>query len=133
MSLGWQIVEDVDDQNAVVGDIRIRGARLARLEDHVATVAQAVRVTLRWWRGEWFLDTRRGTPYLESVLKKGVTEATVRAVLKRVIEGVQGVARVESMRVTLDRATRAATVDEIVIVATDGSELTLSSVAVGAA
>ncbi len=33
-------------------------------------VAQQVRIRLKFFLGEWFLDTSRGIPYFEQVLKK---------------------------------------------------------------
>jgi hypothetical protein len=36
-----------------------------------ATVAQAAQTRLKLWRGEWFLNTADGTPWLQSILGKG--------------------------------------------------------------
>lgn len=83
-------------------------------------LAQEVQTELRWWLAQWFLDLSRGMPYLEQLLRKGVSERTARAVLKRQIERVSDVRRVVSIRVSIDRATRACTVDELVIVGPDG-------------
>lgn len=106
---GWELVTVVDEQNPVLGDLRIVGTRLAKISAFGDAVRQAVQVCVRWWRGEWFLDVRRGVPYIEAILRKGVTEASVRAVLKREIEAVEGVARVLELDVSIDRATRSAT------------------------
>jgi hypothetical protein len=101
------------------------------LVDGADAVAQEIQTRLRWWRGEWFLDTSRGAPYLESILVKGVTEATVRAILKGEIEAVPGVARVRSMVVSIDRATRYATITSLEVDTTEGDAVSLSELLVG--
>jgi hypothetical protein len=101
------------------------------LVDGADAVAQEIQTRLRWWRGEWFLDTSRGVPYLESILVKGVTEATVRAILKGEIEAVPGVARVRSMVVSIDRATRYATITSLEVDTTEGDAVSLSELLVG--
>lgn len=106
---GWELVTEIDDQNPVIGDLRIAGTRIAKLQTFGDAVRQAVQVSYRWWRGEWFLDRRRGVPYIEEILRKGVTEASVRAVMKRATEQVQGVARVLELEVAIDRSTRRGT------------------------
>jgi hypothetical protein len=118
--LGWELVTVVDPENPVVGDLRVSGTRLARLADRPAAVAQAVRVCLQWWLGDWSFDTRRGVPYLEELFVAGVTEATIRAVLRRQLERIQDVDRVEGMDVTIDRATSSFRVDRIDVVTVDG-------------
>ena len=38
------------------------------LENTPETVAQAVLTRLKLWRGEWFMDTSEGTPYMQNIL-----------------------------------------------------------------
>lgn len=106
----YALVTEIDDLNPIEGDLRVDGVELGRVEGADA-VAQEIQVRLRWWLGEWFLDQRQGTPYLEEVLEKGVSAATVRAVLRRQIELVPDVARITLLEVELDPTTRRAMVD----------------------
>ncbi len=132
MSGGWELVTVPDGQNPVVGDLRKRGSRFARLDEHAAAVAQRVRVHLRWWAGEWIFDLRRGTPYVDELLgKQGITEQTIRAFVRREIESVAGVARVRTLRVTLDRKARHSRVDELVIETSDGERIKLTNLPIG--
>lgn len=115
--------------DSVTGDLAFDGVELAFVEGKDA-VAQEIQTRLRWWRGEWFLDTSRGTPYLESILVKGATEATVRAILLREILSVPGVLRVPSLVVSIDRAARYATVTAAEIETTEGP-VSLSDIQAG--
>jgi hypothetical protein len=128
---GLELVTEVDADNPIVGDLRIERGRFAKLTTFGDAVAQAVRVELLWWLGEWFLDTSRGMPYVEKLLRRGVTEPTIRALMKRRIEAVDGVLRVQSMTVTLDRRTRLGEVTDLVIVTTEGEPVTLDNVPIG--
>lgn len=121
---GWELVTEVDDDNPVVGDLRITGTRIAKIGTFGDAVAQAVSVALSWWRGEWFLDTSRGVPYLDEVFATGVSEASVAAVLRREVLKVDGVKRVIDCEVTVDRSRRFGSA-EIVIETTEGEERTL--------
>lgn len=122
---GWEMVITAGDGGPDIGDLAIRGTRLGLTTSLGQAVAQAVDVTLAWWRGEWFLDTSRGTPYLEGILKKGVTAASVAAILRRQILAIDGVARIAKMRVSIDSVTRVATADQLDIVTAEGETLNL--------
>ena len=50
--------------NIAKNDLVIKNNDLI-LIDNTERVAQQVLITLRFWLGEWFLDTREGVPYLE--------------------------------------------------------------------
>lgn len=113
----------------VTGDLAFDGVTVAVVEGKDA-IAQEIQTRLRWWRGQWFLDASAGVPYLESILTKGVTDATVRVILLREILAVRGVLRVPSLVVTIDRAVRYATVFAAEIETTEGA-LSLSALRVG--
>lgn len=123
--LGWELVTEVDAQNPQLGDLRISGTRLARLASFGDQVRQACQVTLKWWLGEWFLDRRRGTPYIRDLLKKGVSEATARAFFRRELLEVEGVAQVGQIALSLNRSTRVLTVTDAEIVTTEGERLSV--------
>ena len=99
----------VDDENPVVGDLRVVNGVVAMVRGADA-VAQEIRVRLRWWRGEWFLDRRRGVPYLDEILRDGATPATVRAVILKELRLVPDLAPHPTVTVVLDRRTRFCTV-----------------------
>ncbi len=72
--------------------------------------AQEIATRLRFFRGECFADLREGTPYFQEILIKGVDLARVRAIVRQVIQSVPSVLDVPRVEVSLDRATRAATI-----------------------
>jgi hypothetical protein len=115
--------------NPVPGDLRVDGVELALVQGGDA-IAQELEVRLRWWLGEWFLDQRQGVPYVQRILRKGVSEQAVRALLRQHIERSADVARVISIEVTIDRATREASVD-FEVLTTEGETLSLAAVPVG--
>lgn len=110
------------------GDLYLDGTDIAMVTGRDA-IAQEIAVRLRWWRREWFLDGRKGVPYVEQLFAKGVSPATIAAVLKREIVAVPGVVAVRSLEVSIDGATRHGVADAR-IETTEG-ELTLTGVAVG--
>lgn len=128
MTYGWQLVTEVDSLNPTVGDLRVGGgSRFALISTLGDQVAQSCTVVIRWWRGEWFADRRRGMPYLQELLKKGVTEGTVRAVLRRELLRVAGVREVQSMEIAIDRRTRRCVVRRIVVITTEGQAVSVSA------
>ena len=67
---------------------------------------QKLRQRLRFWKGEYFLDTRLGVPWRERILRKNPDLNLVNAILRRVIYETPGVRSVDSFQSTLgkDRA-----------------------------
>lgn len=123
------ITTEPDAENPVRGDLLIQGTELVLVEGGDA-VAQELTVRLRWWLGEWFLDQRQGVPYLQRILRKGVSPRTVRAIVRRQIGQVPGVARVDSLRVELGPLTREVAID-FEVVTVEGERLTASALRVG--
>jgi len=81
------------------------------LIDNAERCAQQILISLRFWYGEWFLNTTEGVPYLEYILIKNPNIAHVRQVLTEAIEQVDGVQSVDSMTIDFDRQGRRLAVD----------------------
>lgn len=81
------------------------------LIDNAERVAQQILITLRFWLGEWFLDTREGVPYLEYVLIKNPNMSHIRQILTEKIQSVEGVKSIVSLNFDFRRVTRELYVD----------------------
>ena len=81
------------------------------LIDNAERVAQQILITLRFWLGEWFLDTKDGIPYLEYVLVKSPNLLHIRQIFTEAMEKVDGVKRVEEMNLAFDIKNRSLHVD----------------------
>lgn len=79
--------------------------------DNAERVAQQILITLRFWLGEWFLDTKDGIPYLEYVLVKSPNLLHIRQIFTEAMEKVDGVKRVEEMNLAFDVKNRSLRVD----------------------
>lgn len=71
---------------------------------------QQLLIKLRLWRGEWFLDTEFGTPYLQSILGKQLTLSGALAALKQSILEVEGVTAIATFESRFSNSTRTLTV-----------------------
>jgi hypothetical protein len=96
----------MSDLQLTDNDLTIEGGDLVLERRRYEDVVQAVLVTLQTHRGEYELDTSAGVPWRAQVLGKGRSVATIGLLIKTIVEGVDGVIRVEDVRATLDRATR---------------------------
>lgn len=74
-------------------------------------VRQQLLIKLKLWRGEWFLDTEFGTPYLQEILGKQLTLSGALAALKQSILEVSGVQRIVTFTYAFSNSTRKLTVD----------------------
>jgi hypothetical protein len=95
--------------NAETGDYSIGQGMSGFWDSQPEAVAQAVKTRLGLWLGEWFLDTRIGTPYLEDILGMGKVKTYDFAIQKVMAEtfGVRSIAEYSSY---LDSNARSATV-----------------------
>lgn len=80
------------------------------LIDGADRVAQQIKITLGFWKGEWFLDTRQGVPYIERILVKNPNSSHIRQVLQEQIASVDGVTRASVDSVLVDQQSRTAEV-----------------------
>lgn len=116
------LVESVDVDNPIEGDLKLETGTFVFTTDKPAEVAQRLRTRFRFFKGEWFLDRNLGTPWFQEILKKNPNMTTVRAIFSQVITNTPEVASLDSLEVTLDRQLRQL---EMVFVArlTDGTVL----------
>ena len=88
-----------DDLDVSTGDlVKLTGAEAIR---------QQLKIRLRLFLGEWFLDTRVGMPYYETVLVKNPNTQAVRALFQEAILGTPGVTETSDVALEYDGATRA--------------------------
>ena len=83
-------------------------------------VAQNVRTRLRFYLGEWFLDTRIGTPWFDSdnvkgILGKGGSLSQKESAIKREILQAPGLSRMTEFKMDYDLQTRALSVQTSII------------------
>lgn len=91
--------------NIESGDLVVNNGDLL-LIDAAERVAQQILITLRFWLGEWFLDTRDGVPYLEYILIKNPNENHIRQILTEKITSVDGVTAVTAMDLAMNSKQR---------------------------
>ena len=100
--MAYDIAVDVNISDIVLtddGDIM--------LIDNAERVAQQIVISLRFWLGEWFLDTYLGGTYLEYVLVKNPNINHGRQVIAEAIMQVTGVSKVDRLDFDYDAANRA--------------------------
>ena len=86
-------------------DLLVSGIDLA-LVDGAEQVRQQLLIKLKLWRGEWFLDTEFGTPYLQQILGKQLTMSGAIVALRKSILEVQGVRQILSFSYKFNNSTR---------------------------
>lgn len=91
------------------GDLDVSAGDLS-LVDGAARVRQQIQIKLKLWRGEWFLDTEFGTPYLQSILGKQLTLSGALAALRQSILEVGGVIALDAFTYNYDSRARSLSV-----------------------
>lgn len=82
------------------GDYTFGQGQANFLVNSPAAVAQSILTRLLLWQGEWFLDTRDGTPWLQSVIGKNTKSLYDTVIRARVLE-TKGVTSIERYSSTL--------------------------------
>ena len=85
------------------GDLAIENNDLVLISG-LDAIAQDCRIKLKFFKGEWFLDTRIGVPYFQSIL--GKKSNTVSAILRKAILEVPGILSITSFEPTYDSIER---------------------------
>lgn len=83
------------------GNVVLENSDLAFVSDD-DEIAQSVRIRLRTWFGEWYLDKDYGTDYLGKILVRPFSQTRARKEIERVILGTVGVKRVARFTQDID-------------------------------
>lgn len=90
------------------------GRGIADMARDDEATAQSVKTRLLLLRGEWFLDTDAGVPYLQQIAIKPANLPLAQAIIKQTILETEGVAELRSFGMTFDRETRRLTIQATV-------------------
>lgn len=97
------LLDDSHDLRIINGDLVIvEGAERVR---------QNLEIKLKLFRGEWFLDTEFGTPYLQSILGKQITLSGAIAAIRESIMEVADVIQITEFTYNFLRSERRLVVD----------------------
>ncbi len=91
------------------GDFDLAGNQMS-LVDGPQEVLQLLRNNLRFFQDEDPLDPGMGVPYFQQILDKATSPATSEAILKNVVQNTDGVKDVLGFSLTVDPATRLASI-----------------------
>lgn len=86
-------------------DLDLTGDQLS-LVSGVDAIRQHLAIRLQLFRGEWFLDTRVGIPYYQSILIKNPDLIAVRGIYTQAILATPGVESIGKFDLTFDTSIR---------------------------
>jgi len=87
------------------GDLDLTGHRL-NITTGEEAIEQNLRIRLRFFLEEWFLDTRQGIPYFREVLIKNPNLLLLQSIFRTAILDTTGISAVTQLTVELDKPTR---------------------------
>ena len=87
------------------GDLDITGGNLS-LTSGIDAVRQRLELSLKFFRGEWFLDRRVGIPYFERILVKGPNIPAITTLFRDAILTDPEVLEVLGLQLDFDPAAR---------------------------
>lgn len=90
-------------------DLDLTGEQLSIVDGDDAII-QHLLIRLRLFKGEWFLDTRVGVPYYDSILVKNPNLVAIRSIFRNAILSTPGIASLDTLETSFDAATRKLTV-----------------------
>ena len=92
-----------DDIDLTTGDLRL-------LEGDEA-IAQSLRIGLRFFLAEWFLDLRIGVPYFQEILGEKQREPVLRSIFREAILITPGIVSLTGLSIDYDPSSRILTVE----------------------
>ncbi len=77
------------------------GPRLFSATETREAIAQRIKIRIRTFLGEWFLDQRKGFPWLQQVLGAKNAAALATTLIRSHVAATRGVLRVDDLEVTM--------------------------------
>ena len=93
------------DYTGQTGDLDLTGHRVSLVTGE-EEIEQHLRIRLRFFLGEWFLDERLGIPYFRDILIKNPNTLLVRSLFRQAIITTPGISDVTTLEIDLDKTTR---------------------------
>ena len=91
--------------NPTTRDLDVTGGDLSLTEGKDA-IAQALRIRLLTFRGEWFLDRRIGVPYREQIFSNRLKRTLVDTIFREAILQSPGIATIGTFQSVYDKTMR---------------------------
>lgn len=85
------------------------------------SLRQRIFITLSTWLGEWKLNINFGMPYRQSIFVTGINKDSVDAIFINQIRAFSDVTQILDFKSELNKATRAYTITELVVLTTEGT------------
>ena len=99
-------------------DFTVGGNKDLQFEtDTKEVIAQRLRIALRSFKNDWFINLADGLPYFDDILVKNASIATIQALIKSTILNVEGVNSLVDFQMNYDISTRKFTIDFQVLTA----------------
>lgn len=87
------------------GDLEICYGDL-QLSRGTQSIRQRIRQALLTFKGEWFLNENLGIPYYQEILGQKNSLSTIKAIFIDALQGIKGVAELQSLDIKLDEESR---------------------------
>jgi hypothetical protein len=88
-----------DDDNPNVGDIYLENGTARLTSTLLEEVAQRLFISLKMFKGEWFLDPDQGIPYWQSILGQRIPLSVMSGIFRRAIQLQPGVKAITKLTV----------------------------------
>lgn len=107
---GWKKTTTIDADNPIPNDLHLTAGTSSTVDGDTAT-AQEIRSRFLLTRGSYFLNLREGLPLFQEIIRKGYVPGRVREIVRQILLTHPAIVDVPRVTLTVDRATRAASVE----------------------
>ncbi len=95
-----KVALSVDSENPDVGDLYLENGTVHLTTTLIEEVAQRLFVSLKMFKGEWFLDPSQGVPYWQSILGIKQPLSVVTQIFRQAVAQQPGISRIDRFTAT---------------------------------